>query len=180
MSIQCAASIRSVRRAVAKADLPTADLPTFLCPGLLNVRPSPSTRGRSYATRQQPRQFQGLAASQRRCIATAASGEGATILPAAPTARALEKLPRQCPGCGAYSQFVDKEEAGFYTITRKTIKEFLGTSSKRDTSAEDAIVQAALENAGSIPGGLSFEPKSGVFEPPLKSGLSWTDSILYS
>ena len=166
MSIPCAAStIRTIRRAVlAKVDLPIADLPAFLCPGLLRIRPSASSpRTRNFATKAQPPQFQGLTTSQRRAITTTSSSN---VLPAPPSTRALEKLPRTCPGCGAYSQFVDKEEAGFYTLTRKTIKEFLGTNSSRDTSAEDAIVRAALKNTGSVPAGLFFEePRSGMNKP---------------
>lgn len=168
MSAQCATTIRIVRRAIVKSDLPIADLPAFLCPGLLNIRPSP--RARNYATKHQNQQFQGLALSQQRGITTTSSSSN--DLPASPPARALEKLPRQCPGCGAYSQFVDKEEAGFYTLTRKTIKDFLGTSLTRDKSAEDAIVEAALRNAGTTPAGLFFEePEIGMKGVPFQEWL---------
>lgn len=170
MSI-CSASIRTVRRTVARAELPIADLPAFLCPGLLQIRPP---QARKYTTKQ-ARHFQQVTLSQRRCLTTTSSSESAVTLPAPPPARALEKLPRQCPGCGAPSQFVDKEEAGFYTLTRKTIKDFLGTSSSRDTSAEDAIVQAALRNAGSVIEGLAFEKPAKSGMTPFKSNLCQTD-----
>ena len=36
-------------------------------------------------------------------------------------------LPRTCPGCGAYSQTVSLEEAGFYTATRKPVQAFVAS-----------------------------------------------------
>ncbi|KZZ97014.1 hypothetical protein AAP_00657 [Ascosphaera apis ARSEF 7405] len=34
-------------------------------------------------------------------------------------------LPVSCPGCGAFTQWVYPDEAGFYTLTRKTVRSFL-------------------------------------------------------
>jgi hypothetical protein len=68
----------------------------------------------------------------------------------------LESLPQQCAGCGALSQTVDKEAPGFYTPTRKSIRQYLGGSSSPKKSEEDEIVKAALENAGSAQTGMSL------------------------
>jgi hypothetical protein len=77
----------------------------------------------------------------------------------------LERLPQQCPGCGALSQTADKDSPGFYTPTRKSIRKYLeeGSHSSRK-SAEDEIVKAALENAGSVETGISV----GDFSAPSK------------
>jgi hypothetical protein len=40
-----------------------------------------------------------------------------------------------------------KDEPGFYTITRRSVKEYIAGAAPQE-SAEDAIVKAALENAG--------------------------------
>ena len=37
----------------------------------------------------------------------------------------LRDLPRCCPGCGAYTQFVSSGEAGFYSGDRKSVKAYL-------------------------------------------------------
>jgi hypothetical protein len=42
-------------------------------------------------------------------------------------------LPVSCPGCGALTQWVEPDEPGFYTISRRSIKSFL-----RDASPQPA------------------------------------------
>lgn len=38
----------------------------------------------------------------------------------------LFALPKSCPGCGAFSQTISPDTAGFYNINRKTVKAFVG------------------------------------------------------
>ncbi|KAI5204299.1 hypothetical protein E4T38_04772 [Aureobasidium subglaciale] len=51
------------------------------------------------------------------------------------------KLPLSCPGCGAPSQTVAPEEAGFYTLSRSAVKKFV----QDDTKQEDLIFHASLD-----------------------------------
>jgi hypothetical protein len=83
----------------------------------------------------------------------------------------LERLPQQCAGCGALSQTVAKEAPGFYTPTRKSIRQYLEGTSSSTKSTEDIIVKAALENAASIETGIQLDD----FSAPGKNAifLSW-------
>jgi hypothetical protein len=78
----------------------------------------------------------------------------------------LETLPQQCPGCGALSQTVDQDQPGFYTRSRKTVRNYLQKKSFSKDSEEDDIVRAALQNAGSHAETVSL----GDFSSPGKRG----------
>ncbi|TAQ89120.1 hypothetical protein B7494_g2516 [Chlorociboria aeruginascens] len=56
------------------------------------------------------------------------------------------KLPTQCSGCGALSQAVDKEQPGFYSLTRRSVKDYLGAVPNVKTSAVDEIIKNTVEN----------------------------------
>ncbi|KAI5293219.1 hypothetical protein KEM52_005735 [Ascosphaera acerosa] len=43
----------------------------------------------------------------------------------APAGTSPAALPVTCHGCGAFTQWVYPDEAGFYTLTRKTVKAYL-------------------------------------------------------
>jgi hypothetical protein len=51
------------------------------------------------------------------------------------------KLPLACPGCGAPSQTVAPEEAGFYNLSRSGIRKFVQDDAKK----EDLVFQATLD-----------------------------------
>jgi hypothetical protein len=51
------------------------------------------------------------------------------------------KLPLSCPGCGAPSQTVAPEEAGFYNLSRSGIRKFVQDDAKK----EDLVFQATLD-----------------------------------
>jgi hypothetical protein len=51
------------------------------------------------------------------------------------------KLPLSCPGCGAPSQTVAPEEAGFYNMSRSAIRKFVQDDAKK----EDLVFQATLD-----------------------------------
>lgn len=133
---------RTLRRAFRRSEFAAQsfDIPTFLCPVLLSYNPTrfnPFKRHRSLP----------LKASQRRCLHMADS----TLL--APELSPLKlELPILCTGCGAYAQTYDQEKPGFYTLNRKSVKDFLqgndisGGSRKKE---EHDIVLKALQNADS-------------------------------
>lgn len=147
MSI-CSAGARTARNFVTRIEIPVAELPAFLCPGLLRTaytRPrTPRTHCR-YISKP----------AQRRCVST----ETTSVVKANRDVpiEIVKKLPRQCPGCGAHTQFVDKEEAGYYTTTRTSLQTFLGINPVQDASAEDTIISAALKNAGEAASSIAFK-----------------------
>ncbi|KAI4716579.1 hypothetical protein E4T48_07242 [Aureobasidium sp. EXF-10727] len=51
------------------------------------------------------------------------------------------RLPLSCPGCGAPSQTVAPEEAGFYKLSRSAVRKFVQDDAKK----EDLIFQATLD-----------------------------------
>ncbi len=125
-----------------------ADLPAFLCPGVLRFAAGQPPK----ASQKQPRRIQ-----QWRLLSTTTTS--APRASKSPRKVTLDALPRQCAGCGAFSQTVNKDGPGFFTLTRKSIEKYVehvaeNTGSK--LSEEEAIVQKALANAGAL--GLDIEP----------------------
>ncbi|MCJ1312300.1 hypothetical protein MMC25_005974 [Agyrium rufum] len=54
-------------------------------------------------------------------------------------------LPETCPGCGAYSQFINAEEAGFYSITRKPVKAYVAAQRRERALELESISDAEEE-----------------------------------
>jgi hypothetical protein len=169
MQRKMSGSVRLARRIARQATIPVADLPTFLCPGILRITHLQPTQNSPKHARPLPR------ASQRR-HATSISSNSPISLSAGP-GPLLETLPQQCPGCGALSQTVDQDQPGFYTRSRKAVRNYLQKKSFPKSSEEDDIVKAALENAGSLAETISL----GDFSSPGKRGdfsnMNCSDSI---
>lgn len=75
-----------------------------------------------------------------------------TKLPTSPSL--ITKLPPQCSGCGALSQVVDKDEAGYYNLKRRSVNEYLRGGSAPRKSEEDAIVEKSLQAAADLDPGI--------------------------
>ncbi|KAI9644292.1 Mitochondrial ribosome small subunit biogenesis protein [Ciborinia camelliae] len=124
-----------------QAECAVAEIPTFLCPLLArSLQPSKLAHN-------QPQKSVRI---HRRYIQSQAQEipETSSIV----TEQALTKLPSQCAGCGALSQITVQDEAGFYSLTRRSVKEYLGTSysgKRTKATAEDEVVKKALENVDS-------------------------------
>ncbi|TVY85238.1 Mitochondrial genetic interactor of prohibitins [Lachnellula suecica] len=153
----CTRSARLAQRLTRQSHIPIADLPAFLCPGILRVAHLQTSK----SSPQRPFHSQ----SQR--------FTDSTVLDTPETqtnvAPRQKHLPSQCAGCGALSQTSIQDEAGFYTLTRKSVKEYLASAAPQE-SAEDAIVKAALKNAGEAAAGLElgdFTKPTRVLEPPV-------------
>jgi hypothetical protein len=158
--------MRFARRIARQVAIPVADLPTFLCPGILRITHlQPSQRSLKLA---QPLRR----APQRREI-TSNTSNGPISLSTGP-GTLLESLPQQCPGCGALSQTVDQDQPGFYTRNRKAVRNYLQNKSFPKSSEEDDIVKAALENAGSLAETVSL----GDFSSPGKRGDFQMSTVL--
>ena len=152
-------SIRLAQRVIKQVGIPVADIPTFLCPGILRSACLPPVR---FGPKNQ-RPFS--SASQRRHTSSITPNSRGPL----PKNRllSLNTLPQQCAGCGALSQTVDREGPGFYTLTRKSVRNFVERITGPKLSAEDEVVKAALENAGSEAANISL----GHFPA---SGKEWT------
>ncbi|APA16297.1 hypothetical protein sscle_16g110670 [Sclerotinia sclerotiorum 1980 UF-70] len=138
---------RLALRLSRQAECAVAEVPTFLCPLL--------ARGLqlSKLVHNQPRKNVQL---QRRYVQSQAQPQAQVPEIAESTsdapAQALPKLPSQCAGCGALSQTTVEDEAGYFSLTRRSIKEYLRTPSmakNAKVTAEDEIVKRALENVDS-------------------------------
>ena len=55
------------------------------------------------------------------------------------------RLPWTCPGCGAYTQNVSPDEAGYYSPTRKSVRTFLGklASSNGELRTDDPVLTSS-------------------------------------
>ncbi|KAI5302959.1 hypothetical protein KEM56_000181 [Ascosphaera pollenicola] len=58
-------------------------------------------------------------------------------------------LPVSCPGCGAFTQWVFPDEAGFYTLTRRSVKSYLKAHSpiEEQIAPQFETAQQGAENA---------------------------------
>lgn len=138
-----ALSVRLARGSVWRRELaaPALDIPTFLCPALLNYNPRDYPRLPHF-----PQQRSSLFKAQRRCLHLAQSKPSSLE---SPSQRAL---PIQCTGCGAYAQTNNEEEPGFYSLNRNAVKAFLqGEGIAEDIQLrrqqEEDILLQALQNA---------------------------------
>ena len=131
----CARTARLAQRLTRQSHIPTADLPAFLCPGILRIRHVQTSR---YPPKQ--RQFH----SQPPRFIDSTVIEVPEVQP--DVVLEQQYLPPQCAGCGALSQTILQDEPGFYTLTRRSVKEYTAAAAPQE-SKEDAIVKAALENA---------------------------------
>ena len=139
----CIGGVRVARRTSRQIELPVAVLPVFLCPGIVNSGPAPrSTR---------------CSLSRRHLYTTEASRGGIELKTISDTIISrslastlkptlLTKLPLQCSGCGAFSQTAEPEQPGFYTLTRKSIKEHLEGHTSMKRAKEGGIFKNALNS----------------------------------
>lgn len=88
---------------------------------------------------------------------------------AAPETLPIEKLPRQCTGCGALSQLSFPGQPGFYDLNRKAVRKFLGVEVQKprpireeEKVAEDAIKRLAQQGVDVEALGLVTPPSENV------------------
>lgn len=99
----------SIPRFLAKDYSTHCSIPTFLCP--IPLRLLLARRGRICKSRLQMRSLQ---------LSTAGTPPKALPLPSR-----LLTLPRTCPGCGAFTQTTNPNNAGFYSLKRKSVNAFV-------------------------------------------------------
>ncbi|PLB50200.1 hypothetical protein P170DRAFT_405053 [Aspergillus steynii IBT 23096] len=81
-----------------------------------------------------------------------------------PSIRTEDILPICCPGCGAYSQTVEPEEAGYYGKTRKQTRKFL-SEARKETKEPQSTSEQSKDTT--IEGGETTESNA----PPLNEEL---------
>ena len=112
-------------------------LPVFLCPILGKPHHvTPTVQQRVYESKNQSRHAH---------FDTVPTSSQSVPLP---SLSQLHLLPRSCPGCGAFTQSVDSDQAGFYSINRKSVKAYIaqGMSERRNVVERD-IYEKSLERA---------------------------------
>jgi hypothetical protein len=140
-SMACLGWARSI---ALRADvLRAVELPVFLCPALA----SPTVRKRQFHSKYTLPSF----ASQRpaRLFHSVSHPLPKVSLPE--SIQISVRLPRQCAGCGAFSQTSDNGEPGFYSLSRRSVKEFLAPASESENAkrlSEKEVIEAALRNLG--------------------------------
>lgn len=84
----------------------------------------------------------------------------------------LASLPISCPGCGAFTQWIDPEQAGYYTTTRRAVKVYIRDSSK-DQKPTNTEIENEMNNAQA---GHGNEPAtaSGSDQPKREESVEGT------
>ncbi len=125
------------------------DLPVYLCPSVQHYSVASTARSRSLqwgSRHQSRRRLQRHLHVQAHPSSTVSPDENTSAAAAAPAADAdadalpLHKLPKQCTGCGALSQFSLPDKPGYYDLSRKAVQRFLGVEEKRNVSREEERV----------------------------------------
>lgn len=134
-------------------------LPLYLCPAAARLsstlssrssrRPIPAAQESRLLPLHQTRKSHAEANEIRDDAAlnsTVVSLEQRVLVPAGPAP--VRQLPVQCHGCGALSQTTVADTAGYYDLSRKPVKIFLGLLKEEEPrrQSEDDIVQASLRN----------------------------------
>ncbi|RDW82254.1 hypothetical protein BP6252_03366 [Coleophoma cylindrospora] len=133
-------SIRAGGIRLSRHGLRSLELPEFLCPALRHV---------NILYLEQSRERNSTAPCIQRRHASSAIPRTDSSKIALPEAKSLRKLPQQCAGCGALSQTVDSEEPGYYSLGRRSVKDFLVDKSAQKSKEESAVVEAAFQNINS-------------------------------
>ncbi|KAI9741265.1 MAG: hypothetical protein M1834_002981 [Cirrosporium novae-zelandiae] len=90
----------------------------------------------------------------------------------------LRLLPRSCPGCGAITQWIDKDEPGFYDLNRKSVRTYVAALRNQDaarhveeknTDAQDTPVLEAQLDPGLDSGQSALEDRPTNNEAPKNS-----------
>jgi hypothetical protein len=134
----CAGGVRVIQQAKCRFRAPVAELPLFLCPGWIRV------------SRAQFHHLQPYTTSAQALQPTFTLSRLQQLMRLQPLESLLTKLPPQCSGCGALSQIVDKDEAGYYNLKRRSVTEYLQGGSALRKSEEDITVEKSLQAATNI------------------------------
>jgi len=118
-------------------------VPTFLCPSLVDgIRFTGSAQHGSRPASSTVQPFR----VQVRCLNVHSVGRAAEVQSIDHSK--LSCLPWTCPGCGAYTQTLNADDAGFYSTSRKTVKAFVAARNAvaKRKHTEEAVGLANVDN----------------------------------
>lgn len=117
-------------------------VPLFLCPALLRAPPPPNL------SRKQPQHSRksfttyGYVRNTASALENVPSSDHAPV--EAPPKQQL--LPLTCPGCGAPTQIINAEDAGYYNIKRGAVKSYL-TGVNKTKAVEEGVFTNVIQQA---------------------------------
>lgn len=120
-----------------------ATVPLFLCPALLDPLPPPARR-----LQKSIGGLRTLSTSDRRRNTVEATRSSAAEPTTGLHSPLAHNLPLSCPGCGAPSQTVDQDAAGYYTESRKAVKAYLTpqlSPKAKEKEKEDGLFNEAVK-----------------------------------
>ncbi|KAK3985809.1 hypothetical protein QBC44DRAFT_334430 [Cladorrhinum sp. PSN332] len=124
----------------ASTSASTSELPLYLCPAFRSLSVN-NTRIRPQSRQHTPFQIQQI----RRLHTHLDEGKTNTASPQI-TKQPARTLPVQCHGCGALSQTTVPGEAGYYDVSRKSIRQYLGLEEVEVKPRRDEdILKKAME-----------------------------------
>ena len=135
--------MRSISRSTTKVFSQGWLIPTFLCPWLLRL-PSAADNGRCAHNATALGRIPGL---YRRFHNHTISNpyEKHTLQQSG-----FSALPWTCPGCGAYTQTGEPDEAGFYTTSRKAVTAFIAAQKNKEIGiTEEEVFDQVVRKADS-------------------------------
>ncbi|KAI4869070.1 hypothetical protein F4820DRAFT_407904 [Hypoxylon rubiginosum] len=120
------------------------ELPLFLCPSINLASRSQRLGAVASSSRIQPSQW----GVQRRCLHVEADVPTEPILsPSSTTPQSypIQRLPKQCRGCGALSQTSFPNQPGYFDLSRKAVRNYLHPQTADRSRHEDKIYEDALK-----------------------------------
>ncbi|KAF2708532.1 hypothetical protein K504DRAFT_468856 [Pleomassaria siparia CBS 279.74] len=160
------AALRRTRKlAYDEAGAQHTSIPAFLCPALLRTpRPRAAPFSQAFSNLRQvnqqdtpntsaPETYRSLypSAAPRSSLHQRPHASPRPPRPAThqvPPTSYNSTLPRACPGCGAPTQVLDKEDAGYYSTGRRVVQEYLeyNPSEEQEVKKEDDVYTTALKS----------------------------------
>ncbi|KAI9707830.1 MAG: hypothetical protein M1820_004435 [Bogoriella megaspora] len=137
------------RNATTQLECLHSTIPTFLCPVLLEAPLSRRPLNPCLSPRSLSSSFTRTSTQNAYISETAESRAPLTILSEKGPAEAIEKnsLPISCPGCGAPSQTFARADAGYYTLSRSAVRNFLEGPKEDAKGEEDEAYASAVAQA---------------------------------
>ncbi|KAI1800818.1 hypothetical protein F4811DRAFT_536900 [Daldinia bambusicola] len=121
------------------------ELPLFLCPSI-NPASYPRRVGAvASASRIRPSRWR----VQHRCLhmqADAPVDDAPLSKDGSQKIRPVQKLPKQCRGCGAFSQTTFPDQPGYYDLRRKAVQNYLNPQLVNRARREDQVYEEVLKN----------------------------------
>ncbi|KAI0181939.1 hypothetical protein GGR52DRAFT_526850 [Hypoxylon sp. FL1284] len=123
------------------------ELPLFLCPSVNLARRHQRLGAVASSSPVPPSRWR----AQHRCLHVEADATTTTTAPVPPLTIGnvepypVERLPKQCHGCGAFSQTITPNQPGYFGLDRKAVRNYLRPQATGRSRHEDDVYKSALE-----------------------------------